>query len=291
MEDVTIGIDVGGTNTDAVLLSGANVVALVKVPTNHDDLLSSTKQALEKILQYYQGDSPVRLHLSTTLSTNTIVEGRGERANVVVVPGPGVNLASLQFPFSLMELDGYVDHRGREVSPLNLDQVRQLQEVLGDDKRQPLAVVGKFSQRNPCQEQTIAAELARWHKGVISLGHRLSGRANFPRRIVTTFLNASIAKQQLSFLEVWKEAKQAVLGDILILKADGGTMTLAESAQQPIESILSGPAASIMGVKALSQCQEKNYVIIDIGGTTTDLAAVVDGEVLYERDGATISGY
>ncbi|NLL43475.1 MAG: hydantoinase/oxoprolinase family protein [Firmicutes bacterium] len=285
-----VGIDVGGTNTDAVLLRGAEVEALIKVPTDPSDLLGSTTLALHKVLEHYKEAKPVKLHLSTTLSTNAIVEGRGSPTQVVTVPGPGVNLKSLDFPFTLVELDGYIDHRGREISPLQLEQVSRLRNVLGESG-EALAIVGKFSQRNPAHEQSLKEEIAKWHKGIITLGHRLSGRANFPRRIVTAYLNSSIARQQLEFLRVWQKVQGSAIGEILILKADGGTMTLEDSAERPIESILSGPAASIMGVKALAQCAEANFLIVDIGGTTTDLAAVVDGEVLFERDGATISGY
>lgn len=286
------GIDVGGTNTDAVLLRGAEVEALVKVPTDPKDLLGSTALALEKVLEHYKEDQPsLKLHLSTTLSTNLIVEGRGAPTQVVAVPGPGVNLKSLNFSFPIIELDGYIDHRGREAAPLNLDQVRGLKQVLGGTEGEALAIVGKFSQRNPGHEQRLRDEISQWYNGIITLGHRLSGRANFPRRIVTAYLNSRIARHQLDFLRVWREVQGSAVGEILILKADGGTMTLDACAERPIESILSGPAASIMGVKALTQCTEANYLIVDIGGTTTDLAAVVGGEVLFERDGATISGY
>lgn len=287
----TIGVDVGGTNTDAALLCDSELVALVKVPTNHQNLLSSTMEALHKVLEHHQGKETVRLHLSTTLSTNAIVEGKGDPVKVVAVPGPGVNLHSLDFPFPLRELSGYIDHRGREVTPLNPHEIASLREELDQEEGLALAIVGKFSQRNPSHEQRLQEELSQRYRGFISLGHRLSGRANFPRRIMTAYLNSKIARQQLDFLEVWNKVDRTRIGEVLLLKADGGTMTLQESAERPIESILSGPAASVMGVKALSSCREKNYVIVDIGGTTTDLAVVVQDEVLYERDGATISGY
>ena len=286
-----IGIDVGGTNTDAALLFGDQVRAVAKVPTNHQDLFQSTTQALREILAHYHRSDPIRLHLSTTLSTNVIVEGRGTPTVAVVVPGPGVNLGSLAFPFPIYELDGYIDHRGREVSPLRMEQVASLKDVLQEMQGYALAVVGKFSGRNPSQEQALSEELAKWHRGVISLGSRLSGRANFPRRIVTTCLNASVAKHHLDFVDMLQTAITDPISELLLLKADGGTMTLHDSVQRPIETILSGPAASIMGAQALTQCKAKNYLIVDIGGTTTDLAAVVEGEVLFERDGATIAGY
>lgn len=290
----TIGIDVGGTHTDAALLRDSQVAALAKVPTDHGDLFASTRQALEEIWRAYPGDGPVRLHLSTTLSTNAVVEGRGVPTQVVAVPGPGVNLESLKLPFTIHELKGYIDHRGREVAPLDPVELAGLREVLGGGEGEAVAVVGKFSQRNPSQEQKIGAELEKWYRGTITLGHRLSGRANFPRRMITAYLNASVAQQQLEFMAMWQRVLQDLkipLADVLILKADGGTMTLEESGQRPVETILSGPAASTMGVQALTSRQEANYLIVDIGGTTTDLAVVVEGNVLYERDGAVIAGY
>lgn len=287
-----IGIDVGGTNTDAALIKGDEVVAMAKTPTRHADLFASTSTALEEVLRHCQGQEPLRLHLSTTLSTNLIVEGKGVPTVVVAIPGPGVNLASYQFPFPLIELDGYIDHRGREVSPLDAGEIEELKARIPKDCR-ALAVVGKFSHRNPSHEQQVATALSQWFSGVISCGHRLAGRANFPRRIVTAYLNSSVAKQQLEFTVMWRRLREQLpvpLEEIVILKADGGTMTLADSEERPVETILSGPAASIMGVQALTSCAKPNYVIVDIGGTTTDLAAVVEGKVLIARDGATIAG-
>lgn len=287
-----VGIDVGGTNTDAALLHDGEVLAMAKIPTDHEDLFSSTKSALQEVLRHYQGTGPIQLHLSTTLSTNVIVEGKGSPTEVVTVPGPGVNLATHQFPFPIHEVDGYIDHRGRVVSPLNPRQIEQLQGVINPEVS--LGVVGKFSHRNPQHEQDIGQLLSGWHSGMISYGHRLSGQANFPRRIVTTYLNASVAKQQREFTQMWEQLQGQLgvsIAEILILKADGGTMTLADSQERPIETILSGPAASIMGVQALAACPKANFVIVDIGGTTTDLAVVVEGQVLFERNGATILGY
>ncbi|HHW72688.1 MAG TPA: hydantoinase/oxoprolinase family protein [Firmicutes bacterium] len=289
-----IGIDVGGTHTDAALLKESQVAALAKVPTDHGDLFASTRQALEEIWRHYPGDGPVRLQLSTTLSTNAVVEGRGVPTRVVAVPGPGVNLKSLGLPFTVHELQGYIDHRGREAAPLDPAELKGLRALLGTGEGEAVAVVGKFSQRNPSHEQQIAAELTQWYRGTITLGHRLSGRANFPRRMMTAFLNASVAQQQLEFAAMWRRVLEDLdipEEDVLVLKADGGTMNLADSSERPIETILSGPAASTMGAQALTEREEGSYVIVDIGGTTTDLAVVVDGEVLYERDGAVISGY
>lgn len=293
-----IGIDVGGTNTDAVLLKGSQVVAIAKVPTLHSDLFSSTKAALDQIMKHLsgafpQGEAPIRLNLSTTLSTNAIVEGKGALTKVVAIPGPGVNLTTLGLPFPIIELSGYMDHRGREVSALVAEELELLQGTLGRDC-EAVAIGGKFSQRNPQQESAVGKHMESWFPGLISYGHRLSGRANFPRRLVTAYLNSTVGQTHLDFLTMWEKLLAELelhVGEIGILKADGGTMTLEDSKERPIETILSGPAASIMGVRALSETPADQYVIVDIGGTTTDLAVVVQGEVLFERDGATISSY
>lgn len=287
-----VGIDVGGTNTDAALVHQDQVLAMAKVPTNHGDLFSSTKQALEEVLKKHQGQEPIQLHLSTTLSTNIIVEGKGAQTAVVAIPGPGSNLQDQGFNFPVYEVGGYVDHRGREVSPLDEIEISKLRDEF--EPGVALAIVGKFSQRNPSQEQQLGQLLEVQSAGPRSYGHLLSGRANFPRRIVTTYLNASVTEQQEEFLQMWQELQRdssLSLGEILILKADGGTMSLQSSRERPVETILSGPAASIMGVRALTTCTEGNYLIVDIGGTTTDLAVVVEDEVLFEREGATILGY
>ncbi|HHY09428.1 MAG TPA: hydantoinase/oxoprolinase family protein [Firmicutes bacterium] len=288
-----VGIDVGGTNTDAALIQGGRVVAMAKTATDHQRLFASTSKALKEVLKDFPGGEAVELHLSTTLSTNTIVEGRGTATEVVAVPGPGVNLASLKFPFAVTELSGYIDHRGREVASLCREELAELKKALDKRNVPAVAVVGKFSHRNPKHEKEIGALFSTSQRAV-SLGHRLSGRANFPRRLMTAYLNASVSKQQSDFAAMWQDLKEqsaVPLQDIYILKADGGTMTLPDSKKRPVETILSGPAASIMGARALTRRREENMVIVDIGGTTTDIAVVVQNEPLFERSGAVISGY
>ena len=114
-----IGIDVGGTNTDATLIHDGEVVGMAKTPTNHHELFESTSEVLKEILNYYSGQGGIQLQLSTTLSTNAIVEGTGSPTVLLAVPGPGVNLDTLELGFPVYSLQGYVDHRGREVASLD----------------------------------------------------------------------------------------------------------------------------------------------------------------------------
>jgi N-methylhydantoinase A len=289
------GIDVGGTNTDAALIKDDVVVATGKVPTRHDDLVESTEAALETILAAYQGSAPLELHLSTTLSTNTIVEGRGDPTAVLAVPGPGMRIEELNLGFPVHILSGSVDHRGREVAGITAHEVQAALDAAQEAGMAALAVVGKFSHRNPTHELQIEALVKEATQKFrhITLGHRLSGRPNFPRRLATSYLNAGVAGQQALFVEMVKRLmiRGRNIGKVFLLKADGGTMTLDDSLARPVETILSGPAASLMGAQALTEHPEGNAVIVDIGGTTTDISVQVAGEPVFERQGAEIAGH
>ncbi|HXL04109.1 MAG TPA: hydantoinase/oxoprolinase family protein [Bacillota bacterium] len=295
---VIVGIDVGGTNTDAALISEGRILATAKVPTCHDQLLESTTLAFEKLLNAYDRpdlSDPIELHLSTTLSTNAIIEGQGDPTAVLAAPGPGMNVAELNPGFPIYVLSGSMDHRGREVAPINQEEVLDAVSQAEAGGATALAVVGKFSHRNPGHELEIEKLiLKRASKtGRITLGHRLSGRPNFPRRMATSYLNASIARHQAVFVDMIRKfmVRDRSVGRVFLLKADGGTMQLEDSLIRPVETILSGPAASIMGAEALSAYPDSNTVILDIGGTTTDISVQIKGDTVFQRQGAEIAGY
>ena len=155
-----------------------------------------------------------------------------------------------------------------------------------------LGVVGKFSTRNPAHENEIG-EVARSDFRHVSLGHRMSGNLNFRRRIATTYLNASIFDLYSRFVGEILDfaARTGLAAPIYILKADGGTIEIRQSADQPVQTILSGPAASIMGILSLADCSGSDAIAMDMGGTTTDIALLADGVPLLEPLGVTIEGH
>jgi N-methylhydantoinase A len=213
----------------------------------------------------------------------------------LMIPGPGANPAELEFPFSTYSVRGAIDHRGRETAPLDWDEVRRTLRSIRQNGIVALAIVGKFAVRNPRHELEIA-ELVRKEFpefNPVMLGHRLSGRLNFPRRVTTAALNASVSRLQTDFAGMVQDlANHYGIGEpIFLLKADGGTMRLQESFVRPVETVLSGPAASIMGALALGSPEVQVAVTLDIGGTTTEIAVLVDGEPLGERNGAVIAGF
>lgn len=290
-----IGIDVGGTNTNGVLLKGSLVLKTVKAPTNHANLHAGTQEVLTQLLAALpeKERGPVGLHLSTTLATNAIVEGKGVPTAVLIIPGPGLRWEDLRVPFKLYPLAGAIDHRGRETGPLDQAEVRAAVRAAKAAGYQALAVVGKFSPRNFQHELAIEALIQAEFPEMapVTLGHRLSGRLNFPRRITTAALNASIAGIQAEFVRMVEAVKdQYQLGKIYLLKADGGTLALAESVNRSIETILSGPAASLMGTMALA-AELEDAVALDIGGTTSEISVFSGGEALTEREGAVIAGF
>lgn len=286
-----LGIDVGGTHTDAVVMDGRDVVCSCKVPTDHHDLLFSVRQAMQRLLEGVPAASITRINLSTTLSTNAIVEGRTEEVGVVVAGGPGIDPEHVRVGRFYQSVPGSIDHRGVQVTPVDggiLDEVaaRYCREGV-----RVYAAVGKFSTRNPDHESIIGDKLMECGD-FVSLGHRLSGQLNFPRRVATAYYNSAVWRVYNTFADAIEKAalEMGLTAPIHVLKADGGTMPLAVSREVPVESILSGPAASVMGIVALCDIRE-DCVILDVGGTTTDIAVFASGAPVIEPDGIDVGSY
>jgi len=264
-----LGIDVGGTHTDAVVINQQGIVAAAKVITVHENLLHSVQMALEEVLQGVNPRQIRKINLSTTLTTNAIIEQKLDPVGMFVASGPGIDPEQYQIGEHYFPCQGSIDHRGVEREPLADDQVESyLQTCKADDVRH-YAAVSKFSPRNPIHEKVLQKKLAA-HADFVTLGHQLSGRLNFPRRIATAYYNSAIRQPFNHFADAIEDSmkKLGIQAPINILKADGGTMPFSVSRCLPVESILSGPAASVMGIVALCDIHE-DAIILDIGGTTT----------------------
>jgi N-methylhydantoinase A/oxoprolinase/acetone carboxylase beta subunit len=289
-----IGIDVGGTYTDGVLIDKGEVLEKVKIPTNPEDLLSSLLEALEQLLKTSPKSKFERVVLSTTLITNLIATKQIEPVALVLIPGPGINPASYNFGVpDVYVLSGAIDYRGKEIEPLKEEEIRACLEAIRSRGIRRVAVVGKFSQRNNLHERTVAEYFAQNAPEIrLVMGHKVSSRLNFPRRVVTSLLTlATQEKYQEFYLQVKKALqKERVEAQIYILKADGGTLPFEQSLEKPVETIFSGPAASTLGVLALTP-PEQTSVVLDIGGTTTDLALILSGKPLLASRGACVEGY
>ena len=286
-----IGIDVGGTTTDAVLVEGGRVFRSAYVPTDHDNLLGCLLSALDKLTEGVSPDKIERVVLSTTLITNMIAEGKTDPVALVLIPGPGANPKDYHLGQDVFILDGAIDYRGREIQKLNESQVKSTALELGNIGFKKIAVVGKFGQRNHVHELKAGEIVASVVPGVqVELGHRVSGQLNFPRRAATTRLTVATKDKYREFADQINAAlkNRKISAPVFILKADGGTLPLDKSVNMPVETIFSGPAASIMGVMALMPTTQTS-VVVDIGGTTTDLALILSGKPLLSSKGARVN--
>lgn len=296
---VYLGIDVGGTHTDAVAMFRDQVAASCKVVTDHDNLLGSVTSALNEVLSELKDERVTRLNLSTTLTTNAIVSGKTEDVGVLVSAGPGIDPAHQHIGGFYHVVPGALDHRGFEIKPLETQKLEEAVQSCKEAGVRVFAAVSKFCTRNPGHELAMREAIDRIFDqdahataDFITLGHNLSGLLNFPRRISTAYYNAAVWRLYNAFADAMAQSveQHGLDAPVNILKADGGTMPLALSRTRPVESILSGPAASVMGIIALCDIRE-DCVILDIGGTTTDIAIFAEGAPIIETGGIEVGSY
>lgn len=286
-----IGLDVGGTHTDVVLLGDSGVLREVKVPTDSQDLFRTILQGLDEITADIDPAGIRRAVLSTTLTTNTIIQKRTAPVGMIVSSGPGIDPRLFRTNDHYYAVAGCMDHRGREIKPIDPDEVHQVAQKLKTAGIHQVGVVGKFSPRNPDHELAIA-DLIGDDFDQLFLGHRISGDLNFPRRIATTFLNASVYPIHREFFQAVQRSLQqkGLEVPIRLLKPDGGNMSFDSAVDYPAQTILSGPAASVMGALAFAP-QSGTTLLLDIGGTTTDMAILIDGVPLLDPQGIQIGEY
>ncbi len=280
-----LGLDVGGTHTDAVLLSSSGIHQHVKVPTDPDDLFSSVLSGFSKLLEHTDPKQVERVVISTTLTTNAIVQQNMTPVAMVVSAGPGINPEYYRTGDHYYAVGGSINHRGREKAPVNEMEIQDIAKKIKKAGIEYVGVVSKFCVRNPSHEILIRRILNKYVKQVF-LGHHVSGNLNFPRRIATTHLNASVFSLHKNFFEAVERSlkEKGLTVPIQILKADGGTMTLSASMNFPAQTVLSGPAASIMGAIPHAPAGQ-DAIVLDVGGTTTDIAFLVDKTPLLEPVG------
>lgn len=286
-----IGLDVGGTHTDAVLLGSQGLKQMIKVPTDPLDLFNTILSSLNLLLKEIDPGEIERIVLSTTLTTNAIVQQKIDPVGIIVSSGPGIDPEFFRIGSHYFSVAGSIDHRGREISPVDSDEIRAIAKTFKQEGIENVGVIGKFSPRNPCHELKIKEILGTDFK-TIFLGHHVSGNLNFPRRITTVYFNAAVYSIHKAFFNAVKRSleKKGLKVPIQILKADGGTMNLESSMSFPGQTILSGPAASIMGAIGHAPA-DKDVLVLDIGGTTTDIAILVNQAPLLEPVGTSMGIY
>ena len=246
-----VGIDVGGTNTDAVEIEDGEI-SYVKTPNETESVVKSLKKI---------GRDADRIVVSSSLPLNVLHEGKGGATKIILIPGPG-----LDFSYLGSTVKGYVNHRGDIVEEIDPDELRE--EL--SDKKDNLAIIGKFSNRNPSLEKEVYEEALNLYKdSEIALGEDVQG-LGFPRRVGTTILNAKIKR---SVYSLTKEIR-AVSSSFFYFKGDGGIIPDFVALENPMELVNSSPATAALGSYYLTG---EDGLVVDIGGTTTDFVEIVNG--------------
>ena len=287
-----LGLDVGGTFTDAVIIDDHRVVASAKRRTTKDNLMQGIGEALDAVLAGCNTSNIEQVTLSTTVVTNTIVEEKEQVVDLYVVTGSGRNVDDI-FPVNPIYLQGYTDHRGIVVERTPTNVVRDIAEMVQSRSGTDLAAVSaKFGVRNPQEELSITEEL-KGKYNTISNGSLLSGSLNFPRRTISAYFNTAVTPVFTVFKKNVESAlsMRNINAPLHILKADGGSLPMEHMVSRPVETAFTGPAATVLGLSALGAIGEEHTVALDIGGTTTDISLWKQGRPLMTKNGVSIREY
>lgn len=287
-----LGIDTGGTYTDAVLVDGSNnIVAAAKSLTTRHDLTTGIAAVLDEL----PAGSLQKVHLvalSTTLSTNAVVEGRGAPV-AVLLPGYAeqqVNKSGLLDIFEremISTLPGGHDAVGKEQEALDESLARSVINRQ-KDRVSAFAVSSMFGVRNPAHELRLRELIRELSSKPVTCGHELASGLDAPRRALTVALNARmvpVIHDLIIAVQSILESRK-VTAPLMMVKGNGSLINTETALAQPVGTVLSGPAASVVGACALSGAS--NAIIADMGGTTTDIAVVNEGQPELGSDGVLI---
>lgn len=284
-----LGIDAGGTYTDAVIVEfdTQRVLAKGKALTTKDELSRGVAAAV--------GTLPAELlarvqlvSLSTTLATNAIVEGKGGKVGALLLGFDQYDLAKItHHPRRVVA--GSTSITGHVITPIDEDGLRAAaREMLEREQVDAFAVSGMVSVMNPAHEIRAKEILAEITDKPVVCGHELSMQLDTIKRTHTATLNARL----LPIIAELIAHVRAVMADagihapLMVVRGDGTLMSEELARTSPVETILSGPAASVCGAQYLSNVC--NGLVVDIGGTTSDIALLIEGRPVVADRGARV---
>lgn len=290
-----LGIDTGGTFTDAVLLDDRKqVIAAAKSLTTRFDLAVGIGGALDKLPQDAL-DKVALVSLSTTLTTNSVVEGKGSPVCVLLAGYDAAQIKAsgmveLLGADSIVSLPGGHDAGGNAITAL--DEEASKAAILKHASRvSAFAISASFAVRNPQHELQLREWVTTLTDKPVTCGHELASSLGAPRRAMTVALNARMITHVKALIDSVKRTLHArqIDAPLMIVKGDGTLINAASALARPVGTVLSGPAASVIGACALSGVS--NAIVADMGGTTTDIAVVRNGRPELSVDGALIGDW
>lgn len=295
-----LGLDTGGTYTDAVVINeSADILATTKSLTTHHDLSVGLQRSVQQVFDGMDNrarENVTLVSLSTTLATNALVEGKGRSVALILIGYTEKQFARARLNEALdgdplIYVIGGHDAGGAEATPL--DEAALLKFVADTKERvDAFAVSSMFAVRNPAHELRARHLIQTACDLPVTCGHELSAGLDAPRRALTAVLNGRL----IPLIKGLITASRRILADaginapLMVVKGDGSLVTAEFAENTPVETILSGPAASIVGARFLAR-GEANLLVSDMGGTTTDIALLRDGQPQLDPNGATVGGW
>ncbi len=294
-----LGVDTGGTYTDAVILdvAGNRVIGSAKSLTTRADLSLGIGGAVDAALASagVPASQIAMVSLSTTLATNALVEGQGGRVALIFIgfdPGDlergGLTEALGRDP--VVQVAGGHTHAGTEFAALDLAALEAAAAAHGPDVM-GFAVASRFGTRNPAHELAARDILRRVSGRAVTCSHELSAALNGPKRALTAVLNARLIGMIDRLVSACEQhlLRAGITAPLMVVRGDGALISAAMVRERPIETILSGPAASIVGARWLTGAVDA--LVSDIGGTTTDVALLRGGLPEIDPRGAQVGGF
>jgi N-methylhydantoinase A len=297
---VLLGVDVGGTFTDAVLFDG-ETVHTAKLPTTPGDQSAGVLGAVEEVLRRAGGGAGAVESFAhgMTVGTNALLEESGARTALIATEGftdlleiarqDRPDLYRLCSPKPAPLVDPGLRFEAAErvgpegvVAPLAEGEEQRLADLIRASGAESVAICLLFSYLDPSHERTVAAHLRRELPGVhVSASHEVLPRFREYERCSTTVIDAYLSPLLGRYLERLGEA--AAGGGLprpLVMQSSGGVAAAEEAARAGAWSVLSGPAGGAVGAGLLARiCGDGNALGLDMGGTSCDVCVVEDGEV------------
>ncbi|MEK9854989.1 MAG: hydantoinase/oxoprolinase family protein [Rhodobiaceae bacterium] len=296
---LVIGLDTGGTYTDAALLDTATgtVRATGKSLTTRDDLSIGVGGAIRRVLEDFEGNAADigLVSLSTTLATNAVVEGVGGRVGLLMIGFDETSLQRADLARALGQDPAFFINGGHAADgapQAQLDEAAIREAVNATEGEvSAYAVAGHFATRNPAHESRTRDLLRDLTGAPVTCSHELSSSLGGPRRALTAVLNARL----INLLDRLVAATEGIMADeglacqLMVVKGDGSLLESGYARSRPVETVLSGPAASLAGAAFLAGT--RTAMVADIGGTTTDIALLQNGAPRLKADGALVGGW
>ena len=292
-----LGVDTGGTYTDAALIKDDKVIASAKSLTTRHDLAQGVGAAVQAVLEQSKmsPDQIALSSLSTTLATNALVEGQGARVCLIFIGFNAKDIARQGLDEALggdpvISVAGGHTHAGGEANVFDETALRDALANIGDDVS-GFAVASQFATRNPEHEITARNIIRDVTGAPVTCSHELSAKLGGPKRAMTAVLNARLIGMIDHLIGATEEylRKIGITAPMMVVRGDGALISAKMARERPIETILSGPAASIVGARWLTD--ETDALVSDIGGTTTDIAVLRDGRPMIDPQGARVGGF